>query len=45
MFIMVPQVRLRKRLNVDRATRAWLARTPDLVVKHWPATAKASRRT
>ena len=35
-FILVPQVRLRKRLNLDQAARAWEAQLPRLVVVHWP---------
>jgi hypothetical protein len=35
MFIMVPQVKLRKRLDIDRATLSWLARTTDLIIDNW----------
>lgn len=34
-FILVRQVRLRKRLNVDAATERGAARIPGLLVKHW----------
>jgi len=37
-FILVPQVHLRKRLDLDQATRHWESRLPELVVAHWPET-------
>ncbi len=36
MFILVPQVSLRKRLNVDGAAQKWIDRLPELVVAAWP---------
>ena len=35
-FILVPQVRVKKRLNVARAGRAWQGRLPGLILRHWP---------
>lgn len=35
-FILVPQVRLRKRLDLDRAADAAAARLPGLIVNRWP---------
>jgi hypothetical protein len=34
-FILVPQVHLRKRLDLDRATRHWESRLPELIVAKW----------
>ena len=34
-FILVPQVRLRKRLDLDRAARNWESRLPELIVSNW----------
>lgn len=36
MFLLVPQVRLRKLLNVGGAAQRWIGRLPALVVKHFP---------
>lgn len=35
MFILVPQVTIRKRLDVDGAANKWLAALPGLVVRNW----------
>ncbi len=35
MFVLVRQVRLKKRLSVDAAARRWLGRLPNLILKHW----------
>jgi hypothetical protein len=35
-FILVPQVSLRKRLDVDRAAQNWIGRLPSLIVNSWP---------
>lgn len=37
-FILVPQVRLRKRLDVAGAADRWSRRAPDLIVANWPRT-------
>jgi hypothetical protein len=37
MFVLVPQVRLRKRLDVEGAARRWEAQLPRLVIEAWPA--------
>jgi len=36
MFLLVPQVRLAKRLDLDAVAREWLDRLPELVVENWP---------
>lgn len=35
-FLLVPQVRLRKRLDVKKAGEAWQSRLPGLILKGWP---------
>ena len=35
MFILVPQVSLRKRLNLDKPAHHWISRLPQLVVDAW----------
>jgi hypothetical protein len=35
MFILVPQVQMRKRLDVDGAATRWADRVPDLIAQHW----------
>jgi len=35
LFILVPQVTVRKRLDVDSAARKWLSELPRLVVRQW----------
>lgn len=35
MFILVPQVTIRKRLEVAGATERWVSRLPSLVVRNW----------
>ena len=35
LFILVPQVTVRKRLDVDGAAQKWIAALPQLVVRHW----------
>ncbi|WP_339862511.1 DUF6441 family protein [Thalassospira alkalitolerans] len=35
MFILVPQVTIRKRLDVDGAANKWLAALPGLVIRNW----------
>jgi hypothetical protein len=37
MFVLVPQVTLRKRLDVEGAARRWEAQLPRLVLEAWPA--------
>jgi hypothetical protein len=39
MFVLVPQVTLRKRLDVEGAARRWHAHLPRLVLEAWPPTA------
>jgi hypothetical protein len=34
-FILVPQVTLRKRLDVASATQRWAGRVPGLIANHW----------
>ena len=34
-FILVPQVNLRKRLNLARDGEAWANRVPGLIVSNW----------
>ncbi len=36
MFILVPQVSLKKRFDIDKAAEKWVGRLPDLVVTNWP---------
>jgi predicted RecA/RadA family phage recombinase len=36
-FVLVPQVTIRKRLDVAVAARKWIARLPALVLGHWPS--------
>lgn len=36
MFVLVPQVRLRKRLDIDGAAKRWEARLPGLILRHFP---------
>jgi hypothetical protein len=36
MFVLVPQVTLRKRLDVDSAARRWQGQLPRLVLEAWP---------
>jgi Family of unknown function (DUF6441) len=35
LFILVPQVTVRKRLDVDGAAQKWIAALPRLVARHW----------
>lgn len=42
MFILVPQVTLKKRLNVEPAGEKWIERLPELVDASWPATPESS---
>jgi hypothetical protein len=41
-FILVPQVRLPKRLDLDRAARLWEGRLPDLILANWPQNSGSS---
>lgn len=43
MFILVPQARLRKRLDLDGPARAWQARLPELVEREWEAASAVAR--
>jgi hypothetical protein len=43
MFVLVPQVTLRKRLDVEAAGRRWHAHLPRLVLEAWPQPAPRSR--
>lgn len=36
MFILVPQVSLKKRLDVQGATKRWESRLPETILKQWP---------
>ncbi len=36
MFILVPQVSLKKRLDIDTASNKWIGRLPELVNASWP---------
>lgn len=38
MFVLLPQVMLPKRLDIDGASDRWSARLPDLILKNWPET-------
>lgn len=40
MFILVPQVKLKKKLDVNRASNHWFARLPELIVKSFPPEAR-----
>ena len=35
MFILVPQVNLKKRLDVDAAAERWASALPDMIVRNW----------
>jgi hypothetical protein len=35
MFVLVPEVRMRKRLDVDGAATRWADRVPGLIAQHW----------
>jgi hypothetical protein len=35
MFILVPQVSLKKRIDVDGAAERWASALPELIVRHW----------
>lgn len=35
-FLLVPQVTLRKRLNIDAIAKRQAARVPSLIARHWP---------
>lgn len=37
-FLLAPQVRLKKRIDIDGAAAAWLARLPGLIPAHWSET-------
>lgn len=37
-FILVPQVTVRRRFNVDAAAQKWVAMVPQLIVSNWPET-------
>lgn len=37
-FLLVPQVSLRKRLDVEGAARLWAGRVPLLIARHWTST-------
>jgi hypothetical protein len=39
MFVLVTQVRLRKRLDVDATARRWHGQLPRLVLEAWPQVA------
>jgi hypothetical protein len=39
LFILVPQVTVRRRLDVDGAARKWIAAVPQLVLQHWQSSA------
>jgi len=36
MFILVPQVMLKKRLNIESAATRWQEKLPELILKSWP---------
>ena len=40
MFVLVPQVSFRKRLEIAGAARKWIAALPDLVIRNWRETAR-----
>ncbi len=42
-FILVPQVSFRKRLDVEGAARRWHGRLPGLVLRHWQTTPREPR--
>ena len=35
-FLLVPQVTLKKRLNIDAIAKRQAARVPSLIARHWP---------
>ena len=37
-FVLVPQVRLRKRLDIDRLAQKWQGLVPGMIVRNWPDT-------
>jgi hypothetical protein len=39
LFILVPEVTVRKRLDIDGAAQKWIAALPQLVVQHWQSAA------
>ena len=43
MFILVPQVTVRKRLEVAGAAERWVSRLPSLVVRNWISDEDKSR--
>ena len=43
MFVLVPQVRLRKRLDIDGAARRWQGLLPQLVLDAWPQAGGSER--
>jgi hypothetical protein len=36
MFVLVPQVKMPKRLSIDPSVKRWLVQTPKLIVDSWP---------
>lgn len=43
MFILVPMVSLKKRLDVEKAADTWMNKLPELVLNNWPETDDAKR--
>ena len=35
LFILVPQVSVKKRLDVDSAAQKWIRALPDLIIRQW----------
>ncbi len=44
LFILVPEVTVRKRLDIDGAAQKWIAALPQLVVQHWQSAASVRVR-
>ena len=42
-FILVPQVTVKKRLDVDGAAQRWIGELPRLVLRAWPETGSHGR--
>lgn len=41
MFILVPEVRLKKRFDIDSIAKKWIGRLPSLVIASWPDEVKS----
>ena len=34
-FILVPQVTIKKRFDIDSVAQKWIDRTPELIIRNW----------